>query len=127
MIRQTLYRSTYNYSRLGLVNGVRSYSVVGSAKDVLNKANKKIGEVTADGLEKAENVVHSSHPIKKTAHEINMTTGKVLAEGMEKAERVIPTASSEKKRVKENIKGYKDLQDKGSKVESEQGRPEDGV
>lgn len=193
----------------------KNYSVLGTAKEVLSKANKKSGEVLAEGMEKVEQVTPTSETITRAAHNVNKKTGEILANGMEKVEPLIPghggakqagekvadaaktvkdktnevladgkkkaeeavpgkndlkqagkkakknvkqagdeiadaadTANKKagdvlangmdkakgavdeaeaKQRVKQNTKGYKDLQDKGSKVESEQSRPEDGV
>lgn len=193
----------------------KNYSVLGAAKEVLSKANKKTGEVLAGGMEKVEEVTPTSETISQAAQDVNKKTGEVLADGMEKVEPLIPGHGGEKEvgkkvadaaktaknkanevladgmekaedvvpgkndlkqagekakqnvkqagdeiadaagtankkagdvlsngmdkakgavdeaeakhRVKKNAKGYKDLQDKGSKVESEQSRPEDGL
>ncbi|EGV61995.1 hypothetical protein PSN45_000709 [Yamadazyma tenuis] len=126
-----------------------TYSVVSGVKETLEKANKKTGEFLAATMETAEKTPET---VGDVAEKVNKKTGKVLAEGMEKVQRVAPNNLSEaadkanKKtgevladgvekvnagehldRVRENAKGYKNLQDKGSKAESEQNRPEDGV
>lgn len=107
--------------------------VIDSAKDLLSKANKKTGEVLADGMEKAEEVTPTAETVKSAADKANKKTGEVLADGMEKAEGVAQEAKGAAKGVKEkarvnlNHKGYDSLQDKGAKAESEQNRPDDGV
>lgn len=138
MIRQTFYAPAIAARNVAAVNrralsasATSRYSVIDSAKEALKKANKKIGEVAAGGIEKtqemtpnAENVTEAT---KETAHKVNKKTGEVLAEGLDKAEKMKPELHSEKRRVQENAKGYTDLQDKGSKTESEQNRPDDAV
>lgn len=59
-------------------------------------------------------------------HKANKKTGEVLASTMEAAEEKATKKDGQKK-VEENTKGYKDLQDKGAKAETEQNRPEDGM
>lgn len=104
MFRSSLYNSARQLNARQLTarssfhtTGVK-YSIVDGAKEVLQKANKKTGEVLASTMETAEDKAPEAvkdHP--------------------------------EKQKVHENTKGYKDLQDKGSKAEAEQNRAEDGV
>lgn len=114
-------------------------SILETSKNVLNKANKKTGEFLASTMDTAEKVAEktsetiSPETIKQTSHKVNKNTGKVLAEGMDQVEKTFPNVNAanphphHKKRVSDNTKGYHNLQDKGSKVESEQNRPEDGL
>lgn len=159
-------------------------SIVDTAKDVLDKANKKTGEFLAGTIETTENVVPSTENVKQAAEEVNKKTGEVLADGIQKAENVtedvkktasratddaenladkakyaaeevkgkaadlaeeaefevketahdirektdgLTEDSRERKRVAQNAEGYKNLQDKGAKLESEQLRADDGI
>lgn len=129
-------------------------SVVQAAKDALLKANKKTGEILAGGMDAAEKATPTGENIADTASKINKKTGEVLADGMEKVQQATPDVDSvgdaasklnkktgevladgmskvehvqHKQRVNENTKGYESLQDKGSKAESEQNRPDDAV
>lgn len=139
MIRQLALRQTTTI-RAGMLPATRyfattpaRYSILGSAKDALLKANKKIGEVAAEGIDKTQKAEHSVedavHNIgKKTgqaADTVNKKTGEVLAEGIDKTQKAMPNEA--KRRVSNNAEGYKNLQDKGSKAESEQNRPDDAV
>lgn len=126
MIRQLAFRQT-TALRAGLVPATRyisttpaRYSIIGSAKDVLHKANKKIGEVAAEGIEKTQHA--TPHSVGDAAQKVNKKTGEVLAEGIEKTQQ-----GKERLRVSQNAKGYDSLQDKGSKTETEQNRPDDAV
>lgn len=165
-------------SRAFTVSLASRKSVVDTAKDVLEKANKKTGEflagtieqtekvaptgenlklaaekvnqktgdVLADGIEKTQLAADSVKDVdvKGAASKVNQKTGDVLADGVEKAEGVAgkaKEAASEAKerasdvkdeaqakaKVNANSAGYENLQDKGSKVESEQNRPDDAV
>ena len=69
-------------------------SVIDTAKDLLNKANKKTGEVLADGIEKTEQVTPTTETVKNAADKVNKKTGEVLADGIEKTEQVIPGEGS---------------------------------
>lgn len=181
-------------------------SIVDTAKDVLDKANKKTGEFLAGTIETTEKVAPTPENLKTAAEEVNLKTGRILADGIKKAESVTEDvkttakdqaesvstkllkdkeelkddasslagklkkdakdkfsdvkegaenlgeeakskadeakgkaadlaedvkgaaqSAKEKKRVAQNAEGYKDLQDRGSKLESEQQRPDDGV
>lgn len=186
MIRQLAFRQT-TALRAGLVPATRyisttpaRYSIIGSAKDVLHKANKKIGEVAAEGIEKTQHA--TPHSVGDAAEKVNKKTGEVLAEGIEKTQKVTPDSvgdaaqkvnkktgevlaegidktqratpddvgeavqkvnnktgealaegiektqhGKERIRVSQNAKGYDSLQDKGSKTETEQNRPDDAV
>lgn len=100
-----------------------------SVGDAASKINKKTGEVLADGMQKVEDKAPNVDSVGDAASKANKKTGEVLADGMEKAEKVVPTASKAdaKKKVDENVKGYDNLQHKGSRVETEQNRPDDAV
>ncbi|CAG86338.2 DEHA2C13398p [Debaryomyces hansenii CBS767] len=156
MIRQLAFRQT-TALRAGLVPATRyisttpaRYSIIGSAKDVLHKANKKIGEVAAEGIEKTQHA--TPHSVGDAAQKVNKKTGEVLAEGIDKTQKATPDSvgdaaqkvnkktgevlaegiektqqGKERLRVSQNAKGYDSLQDKGSKTETEQNRPDDAV
>lgn len=120
-------RTPTSYRNVGVVSRipVANYSIVGKTKDVLLKANKKIGEAAAEGINKAEKVTPSGSATEKVAgaaDTVNKKSGKVLADGIDKVDAL---ATKERRRVEKNTKGYKDLQDKGSKAEIEQNRPDD--
>mmetsp|Transcript_6722 Transcript_6722/g.6620 ORF Transcript_6722/g.6620 Transcript_6722/m.6620 type:complete len:127 (-) Transcript_6722:1914-2294(-) len=126
MIRQLALRQTTTL-RAGLVPATRyisttpaRYSIIGSAKEVLHKANKKIGEVAAEGIDKTQKA--TPHSVGEAAEKVNKKTGEVLAEGIEKTQQ-----AGQKARVSQNAKGYESLQDKGSKAETEQNRPDDAL
>lgn len=104
-------------------------SIIDATKSVLEKANKATGKVLADSMEAAEKVTPTTSDVKNAAEKVNKKTGEVLADGMEKVEKVAPVGntSEAKKRVQQNTKGYRNLQDKGNKAESEQNRPDDAV
>lgn len=145
-------------------------SIVDSAKEVLEKVNKKTGEALASTIETTENVAPTTENVKQAAETVNKKTGEILADGIEKAEEATSFAKDKasnitedvkdkasdlkedakikaadlkedakdkaadlkdeaaaKKKVVENTAGYKNLQDKGSKIESEQNRPDDAV
>ncbi|KAK6460866.1 hypothetical protein DFJ63DRAFT_210336 [Scheffersomyces coipomensis] len=131
-----------------ITNSIRSYSILDNAKIAMDKLNKGAGKVAADGLGFAEQATKTAksgvHEINKktveTLDTVNKSTGKVLADGMDAVEQAGEKAKAAKdealltkdqleakKRVREHHKGYKDLQDKGSKTESEQNRPDDAV
>ena len=76
-------------------------SVIDTAKDLLNKANKKTGEVLADGIEKTEQVTPTTETVKNAADKVNKKTGEVLADGIEKTEDAIPS-KGEVKNAAEN-------------------------
>lgn len=63
-------------------------NVIDTAKDILNKANKKTGEVLASAMETAESVTPTVDGVKQAASKVNHKTGEVLADGMEKVEEV---------------------------------------
>lgn len=137
-----------------LSSSATNYSVVQTAKDVLLKANKKTGEFLAGGMDAAEKATPSASNVTDAASKINKKTGEVLADGMEKVQQATPEVDSvsdaasklnkktgevladgmqkvenvkHKRRVNQHHKGYESLQDKGSKTESEQNRPDDAV
>lgn len=156
MICQLALRQT-TALRSGLVPATRyisttpaRYSIIDSAKDALNKANKKIGEVAAEGIDKTQKATPDS--VGDAAQKVNKKTGEVLAEGIDKTQKATPDSvgeaaqkvnkktgevlaegiektqqTDEKLRVSKNAKGYESLQDKGSKAETEQNRPDDAL
>jgi hypothetical protein len=205
MFRQIAFRQASIASRVAYVPAARQFattrvlqkSVIDLAKDVLDKVNKKTGEVLAGSMEKAEGAVPDVS-VKEAMHKANKKTGEVLAGGMEAVEEVIPSKgeakahareaankaqakgnelfeegkdkagevkeqaqqkagevkdlaqqkageaknkaeelkdkagnaashAEHKARVELNAAGYKDLQDKGKKIETEQNRPDDAV
>lgn len=94
-------------------------SVIGSAKklaetvsDTAASLNKKAGQAAAAGLDKIQEAVPSTEEIPS-----KHSAAKLKNEAHNK----------EVDRVNENAKDYRDLRDKGSKVESEQNRPDDAV
>lgn len=129
----------YNSARVGVRTfhtTPTNYSIVGSAKEVLQKANKKTGEVLASGMESAEKNAPKmtgedsmAEGAKDALSKANKKTGEAIASGMETAEKKVPNLNENdhQKKVRENAKGYDNLQDKGSKAETEQNRPEDGM
>ncbi|KAI5970898.1 hypothetical protein CANMA_000058 [Candida margitis] len=107
------------------------------AKSAADTLNKKTGQVLADGVEAGEKIVGGT---KEAADTANKKTGQVLADGVEKGEELANKTKETvdnvtenadknhaKREVKEKTKGYENLQDKGSNVEREQQRPDDGV
>ncbi|KAI3406922.1 hypothetical protein KGF56_000214 [Candida oxycetoniae] len=69
-------------------------------------------------------------PLIKVAQKLNKKTGEYLAEGIEIAQhptKLNARGKAERKRVLENYRNYDSLQNKGSKVESEQCRADDGL
>lgn len=97
MIRQTALRqltiARANASRITThqpVLAAKNYSVLGAAKEVLSKANKKTGEVLAGSMETVEKVTPTTETISKTAQDVNKKTGEILADGMEKVEPLVP-------------------------------------
>lgn len=122
MMKQALFNTT-RISTRQLHSTPINYSIVGGAKKVLEQANKKTGEVLASGLDKSQ---ETPGP-KEAAKKINKKTGEKLAEGLDEAEKVSPTSHPAQSKVKDNTKGYNGLQDKGSKTETEQNRPDDAV
>ncbi|KAI5949799.1 hypothetical protein KGF57_004622 [Candida theae] len=73
---------------------------------------------------------HTQPSIKQwateTASTLNKKTGEILAEGIDVAQHLKHHSDAiHKVRVAE--RGYKNLKDKGEKVESEQCRPDDGL
>jgi len=126
----------------------RNYSILDTAKGALDKLNKGAGKVASEGLDIAEKTAKAtteevSGAQKKAADALsaaNKSSGKVLADGLQAAEdvgeKIVDAKDSvlgkkqhteQRQRVKKNHSGYKDLQDKGSKTESEQNRPDDAV
>ena len=102
-----------------------------SAEDIkkgAEKVNQKTGEVLSDGIKKAQDVAEDvdagAKDIKKGAEAANKKAGKVLADGIQDAEDLSERVQA-RHEVKENTKGYANLEDKGRKVPVEQNRPED--
>lgn len=114
-------------------------SAAEKAKHSAEEVTQKAKEGAEDVAEKAKNT--SAEDLKDAAadaaHKVNKKTGEALSEGMDKAEDLKDAAKSKgqdaaahveaKYKVEKNAAGYKDLQDKGRKVESEQNRPDDAV
>lgn len=125
-------------------------------KDAAETVNRKTGEVLADGIEKAEEAKDFAkdkagdiandaegtakdlkHKAKGKAAELKDQASDKAGELKDQAGELKDQAADKagdlkdeahaKKRVLENTSGYKDLQDKGSKIESEQNRPDDAV
>ncbi|RLV91554.1 hypothetical protein JA1_003757 [Spathaspora sp. JA1] len=94
-----------------------------AAQSVASTLNKTTGKVLAGGIEVAEEVVHE---IERDAEVLNKEGGKVLAEGIDLAQTWKHHHDAVAK-VRKNKKGYVSLQEKGSKAESEQNRPDDGM
>ncbi|CAI5756187.1 unnamed protein product [Candida verbasci] len=101
---------------------IRSYSIYQSAKDTLYKANLKLGKIAAKDIEIAEKTVPK---IQDAANYLNKKTGEKLAQGIDLAQHYKAKNDAIHK-VERNIKGYKNLQEKGKSIESEQCRPDDG-
>lgn len=122
------------------------------AKEGAQKVNLKTGEVLSDGMEKAENLNETvklkAGDFKQDAESLKRKASYNAEEMKDDAANMAEEATSnvkeagkdlhdktdgfteksrERKRVEENAKGYKDLQDRGAHLESEQGRPDDGV
>ncbi|OBA21168.1 hypothetical protein METBIDRAFT_42198, partial [Metschnikowia bicuspidata var. bicuspidata NRRL YB-4993] len=103
-----------------------------AATNAASAANQKAGDVLADGIEKAEDI---SHKAKQTATDANL--GEKAKDAAQSAQQFSHKAkettidmkdhANAKKKVLENARGYENLQDKGSKVETEQNRPDDAV
>lgn len=162
MIRQLGLRQTTSL-RTMVVPQVRMISttpvrgsVIDTAKNVLHKANKKIGEVAAEGIDKTQHAAPHAQDVGEAADKVNKKTGEVLADGINKAQKAAPDVDSvgdaaqkvnkktgevladgigkaqkvvpenQRSRVHKNYEGYQNLQDKGSKAETEQKRPDDG-
>ena len=99
-------------------------------KNALNKVNLKLGKVAAKDIEYVESAAtemnKAAHKTADSAAYLNKKTGEILAEGIDMAQVAKHRADAISK-VRKNKLGYKNLQDKGSKVESEQCRPDDGL
>lgn len=120
-------------------------------KEALKTVNKKTGEILADKMESAEETAgqvkskaskmagmakEKTSEAKEKASEAKEKAGNLASEAKGKAENVAADVKEKaedvdgaaaKARVETNFAGYKDLQDKGAKVESEQNRPDDAV
>lgn len=92
--------------------------------------NKQGGRVLADGIEIGEKVAHGAEEAVHFAEEevelLNLATGRIIADGIEIAQ-IVKHRHDAIAKVRQNKRGYASLQDKGSKVESEQNRPDDGL
>ncbi|EER30564.1 conserved hypothetical protein [Candida tropicalis MYA-3404] len=125
MLRSTVYQTSmvrFAACRYPII-ATRNYSIVDAAKDVLSKANSKIGKMAAKDIEYAEKAAHGA---KESVEKLNKKTGEVLAEGIDLAQTAKHRSDAVSK-VRKNKLGYDNLQDKGTKVESEQCRPDDGL
>ncbi|RKP29249.1 hypothetical protein METBISCDRAFT_3530, partial [Metschnikowia bicuspidata] len=100
-------------------------NVIDTAKDILKTANKTRGEVLASAMESAEQVTPLPKMSRRQPHD--------RQGGVEKADEAKDKVkdgtnhAEAKMKVEKNTLGYRDLQDKGSRVESEQNRPNDAV
>ncbi|KAG7872500.1 hypothetical protein KL938_005324 [Ogataea parapolymorpha] len=117
--------------------------VVDSTKEVLKDINLKVGKTLASGLDKAEDVAETvKEEVSTVKDKVADKKDDLSQKASEKASQAKQDASQEaaelketlqsnkdnvKREVKENFKGYDSLQDKGSKIEREQQRPDDGV
>ncbi|EMG45386.1 hypothetical protein G210_4425 [Candida maltosa Xu316] len=115
MLRTTITKSP--------IIAYRSYSIAQAAKEALHKANLKLGKMAAKDIEIAEKAASEA---KHSASYLNKKTGEVLAEGIDLAQAAKHRSDAVSK-VRKNKLGYKTLQEKGSKVESEQCRADDGL
>ena len=97
-------------------------SVIDSAKQLFEKANKKVGEAAALGLDKS--TLNTGQNVTQAAKDVDKKAGETVAEGIHDAQASMP---NQKARVYKNTKGYDSLADKGKKVESEQNRADDAV
>ncbi|CDK25055.1 unnamed protein product [Kuraishia capsulata CBS 1993] len=125
-------------------------SIVDSAKETLDNLNKKIGKAAAAGLESAEHVAHKTSDAasevaskaqehganaEKSVKEAASDVASKAEEGRESFKDAASATANAANgftnehtdNVKNNFKGYSSLQDKGSKVESEQNRADDAV
>ena len=71
-------------------------------------------------IDNAKKFFQKGNKVEEVANEVDKKTGEVLAEGIREGEMI-----GERQRVHQNYKGYKNLVDKGKKVETEQNRPDD--
>ncbi|KAG7739818.1 hypothetical protein KL932_003081 [Ogataea haglerorum] len=106
--------------------------VVDSTKEVLKDINLKVGKTLASGLDKAEDVAETvkeevSTVKDKAGDKKNDLSQKASQEAAELKDTLQSNKDHVQREVKENFKGYDSLQDKGSKIEREQQRPDDGV
>lgn len=111
------------------------------AKEGAQKANMKTGEVLSEGMQKAENMKEDAERLSRkasySAEEVKddaanwaeeaTSSVKEAAKDIHDKTDGFSAASRERKRVQENAKGYKDLQDRGAHLEAEQNRPPDGI
>ncbi|KAG7820029.1 hypothetical protein KL928_001466 [Ogataea angusta] len=117
--------------------------VVDSTKEVLKDINLKVGKTLASGLDKAEDVAETVKEevstvkdkaadkkddlSQKASEKAAQTKQDVSQEAAEMKDSLHSNKENVKREVKENFKGYDSLQDKGSNIEREQQRPDDGV
>lgn len=99
-------------SRAFTVSLASRKSVVDTAKDVLEKANKKTGEFLAGTIESTEKVAPTGENIKNAAETVNKKTGDVLADGIEKTEK----AASNVKELVDNTDVNVDIKGAAEKV-----------
>lgn len=128
----------------GMDNVEKAADSVPNPKEALDITNKTVGKVLADGLEGAEaaaKTVSQKVPDPKDAlDKANKRAGETIAGGLDAAETAIGKAeekteeftnsalgAEQRARVEKNYAGYSSLEDKGSKVELEQQRPDDAV
>ena len=121
ILRVNTVQNVSKGSRMLSCSASRS-SVLDSAKELFQKANKKVGEAAALGLDKSS--LKGAQDLSQAAKEVDKKTGVTIAEGIHNTQASMP---SEKSRVHKTTKGYESLADKGQKVESEQNRADDAV
>ena len=99
-------------------------------KNALNKVNLKLGKVAAKDIEYVESAAtemnKAAHKTADSAAYLNKKTGEILAEGIDMAQVAKHRADAISKFVRTNL-ATRTYRTKGSKVESEQCRPDDGL
>lgn len=121
ILRGNTIQNVNRGSRMLSCSASRS-SVLDSAKELFLKANKKVGEAAALGLDKSSQ--KGSEDFSQAAKNADKKTGETIAEGIHDTQASMP---NHRAGVYKNTKGYESLPDKGKKVESEQNRADDAV
>ncbi|KAI5949798.1 hypothetical protein KGF57_004621 [Candida theae] len=96
------------------------------AKSAADSVNKKTGEVLADGIETAQQAVKTNGSKHDDIAEKARETVENAAE-LSYEKRIELEEAEGREEVRENIKGYASLQDKGRKAPIEQNRPDDAM
>ncbi|CCG22973.1 hypothetical protein CORT_0D01250 [Candida orthopsilosis Co 90-125] len=95
-------------------------------KSAAETVNKKTGQVLADGIDTAQQAVKTgSNKSEDLASKTKETVENAAELAYEK--RIELEEEEGREEVKENIKGYASLQDKGRKAPIEQNRPDDAM